>query len=130
MGEGRVLVTSRHRGGYETFGPELAVDVFDPGTARAFLLARSGRTGAEVDDAGRVAAALGYLPLALAHAGAYCHSGSGVGFGEYLELLEGLPTQDMFDSNPEILPTTTPWPPPGTPRSPPRDAAPLAAPGA
>ncbi len=127
-GEGRVLVTSRHRGGYETFGPELAVDVFDPGTARAFLLARSGRTGAEVDDAGRVAAALGYLPLALAHAGAYCHSGSGVGFGEYLELLEGLPTQDMFDSNPEIFyhhTVAATW---NTSIAAAQDAAPLAAP--
>ena len=73
-GRGRVLVTSRHRGGYDAFGAELAVDVFDPSTARRYLLARSGRTGQEAGDADAVAAALGYLPLALAHAGAYCAS--------------------------------------------------------
>ena len=102
-GRGRVLVTSRHRGGYDAFGAELAVDVFDLGTARRYLLARSGRTGQETGDAEAVAAALGYLPLALAHAGAYCASETGVQFGEYLELLEGLPSQDLFDTSPEIF---------------------------
>jgi tetratricopeptide (TPR) repeat protein len=102
-GHGRVLVTSRHRGGYDTFGQELAVDVFNPNTARRYLLARSGRTGQETGDADAVAAALGYLPLALSHAGAQCVAGAGVSFREYLELLEGLPSQTMFDSNPEIF---------------------------
>ena len=50
-----------------------------------------------------VAAALGFLPLALAHAGAYCAARTGVPFGEYLELLERLPSQDMFDTNPETF---------------------------
>jgi hypothetical protein len=85
-GHGRVLVTSRHCGGYDDFGTGLAVDVFDPGTARRYLLARSGRTSQEASDADAVAAALGYLPLALVYAGAYCASGLGVPFGEYLEL--------------------------------------------
>ncbi len=102
-GRGRVLVTSRHRGGYDAFGAELAVDVFDPGTARRYLLARSGRSGEETGDANAVAAALGYLPLALAHAGAYCASGTGVPFGEYLELLEDLPSQELFDTSPEVF---------------------------
>ena len=102
-GRGRVLVTSRHRGGYDAFGAELAVDVFDADTARRYLLARSGRTGEETGDADAVAAALGYLPLALAHAGAYCASGTGVPFGEYLELLEDLPSQELFDTNPEVF---------------------------
>ena len=102
-GRGRVLVTSRHRGGYDAFGAELAVDVFDPDTARRYLLDRSGRSGEEAVDADAVAVALGYLPLALAHAGAYCASGPGVSFGEYLELLEGLPSQDLFDTSPEVF---------------------------
>ena len=102
-GHGRVLVTSRHRGGYDAFGAELAVDVFDAGTARRYLLAHSGRSGEETGDVDAVAAALGYLPLALAHAGAYCASGTGVPFGEYLELLQGLPSQDLFDANPEVF---------------------------
>jgi hypothetical protein len=100
-----VLVTSRHRGGYDAFGAELAVDVFDAETARRYLLARSGRGDQETPDAvaDAVAAALGYLPLALAHAGAYCASGTGVPFGEYLELLEGLPSQELFDTSPEVF---------------------------
>ena len=102
-GTGRILVTSRHRGGYGAFGAELAVDVFDADTARRYLLARSGRTGQESGDADAVAATLGYLPLALAHAGAYCAAGAGVPFGEYLELLEDLPSQDLFDTNPEVF---------------------------
>ena len=102
-GHGRVLVTSRHRGGYDAFGAELAVDVFDADTARRYLLARSGRTGEETGDADAVAAALGYLPLALAHAGAYCASDTGVPFGDYLELLEGLPSQELFDTSPEVF---------------------------
>jgi len=102
-GQGRVLVTSRHRGGYGDFGPELPVGVFDPGTARDYLLSRTGRSSAESSDADAVAFALGCLPLALAHAGAYCASGTGVPFREYLALLENLPSQDLFDSSPEIF---------------------------
>src|SRR6202023_1995156 len=52
---GRVLVTSRHRGGYDAFGEELPVEVFDPGTARAYLLARTGRGEQEARDADLVA---------------------------------------------------------------------------
>ena len=102
-GNGRVIVTSRHRGGYDDFGAELAVDVLTADTARGYLLARSGRVNQETGDADAVAAALGYLPLALAHAGAYCAAGSGIQFGEYLELLEGLPSQELFDTNREVF---------------------------
>ena len=103
-GRGRVLVTSRHRGGYDAFGAELAVDVFDADTARRYLLARTGRTGQGTADADAVAAALGYLPLALAHAGAYCASDTGVPFTEYLELLqEDLPSQELFDKNQDVF---------------------------
>jgi hypothetical protein len=44
--------------------------------------------------------ALGYLPLALSHAAAYCASGTS--FDEYLELLDELPAQALFDRNPEV----------------------------
>lgn len=100
-GTGRVLVTSRHRGGYEAFGPELPVDVFDEDAAVRFLLARSGRDDEQAARA--VAAALGRLPLALGHAAAYCTSGSGITFGDYLELVEGLPVQELFDTNREVF---------------------------
>ena len=103
-GRGRVLVTSRHRGGYDAFGAELAVGVFDASTARRYLLARSGRSHEETVDADAVAAALGYLPLALAHAGAYCASGIGVPFSDYLKLLkEDLPSQELFDTSREVF---------------------------
>ena len=102
-GCGRVLVTSRHRGGYDAFGPEVAVGIFDADTARQYLLARSGRTDKETNDADAVAATLGYLPLALAHAGAFCGSGTGVPFGEYLELLEDLPSHELFDTSPDVF---------------------------
>jgi len=102
-GHGRILVTSRHRGGYETFGQELPIDVFDADTARRYLLARTGRASREADQADAVANALGRLPLALAHASAYCASDTGVPFSGYLELLENLPSQDLFDTNPDVF---------------------------
>ena len=102
-GNGRVLVTSRHRGGYDTFGTEVPVDVFDTPTARRYLLSRTGRTEQEADDADAVAIALGCLPLALAHAGAYCSAGVGVPFRDYLELLEGLPSQELFKARHETF---------------------------
>jgi tetratricopeptide (TPR) repeat protein len=100
-GTGRVLVTSRHRGGYEAFGPELPIDVFDEDAAVRYLLARSGRDDEQAARA--VAAALGRLPLALGHAAAYCTTGSGITFGDYLELVEGLPAQELFDTNREVF---------------------------
>ena len=100
-GAGRVLVTSRHRGGYEAFGPELRVDVFDEDTAVRFLLARSGRDDEQA--AREVASALGRLPLALGHAAAYCTAGSGITFADYLELVDGLPAQELFDTNREVF---------------------------
>jgi len=102
-GNGRVLVTSRWRGGYDTFGAEVTVDVFEPATARRYLLARSGRSDQEAGDAQALAIVLGCLPLALTHAGAYCAAETGVPLRDYLELLEGLPAGELFDSNPEVF---------------------------
>jgi tetratricopeptide (TPR) repeat protein len=101
-GRGRVLATSRQRGGYQDFGSELTVDVFDPDSALSYLLARSGRTD-EARDARSVAAAVGCLPLALAHAGAYCTRDGGARFSEYLELLDSLPSGELYESNPEVF---------------------------
>jgi hypothetical protein len=46
-----------------------------------------------------LARALGFLPLALSHAGAYCAAGTS--FDDYLELLGSLPAAELFDSHPE-----------------------------
>jgi tetratricopeptide (TPR) repeat protein len=97
-GNGRVIVTTRNRG-MAQFGPALAVDVFDEPTAVEYLLATSGRAE-DRDEATRLARALGFLPLALSHAGAYCAAGTS--FDEYLNLLGALPAAELFDDHPEV----------------------------
>lgn len=91
-------MTSRNRH-VRQFAPALALDVFGERTAVAYLIERAERShdraGAE-----RLARALGYVPLALVHAAAYC-ANSGESFDEYCELLDALPAQKMFDRNPE-----------------------------
>jgi tetratricopeptide (TPR) repeat protein len=96
-GNGRVIVTTRDRA-MAQFGPALRVDVFDEPTAVEYLLATSGRIR-DRDGATRLARALGLLPLALSHAGAYCAAGTT--FDDYLELLEALPASELFESRPE-----------------------------
>jgi|GEM_PF-2161745 len=96
-GNGRVLVTSRDRA-LRQFAPVLAVKVFDEDAATTYLVERAGRKDDE--EAARVlAGALGCLPLALAHAAAYCDSGTS--FGDYHELLAELPARELFSSHPE-----------------------------
>lgn len=95
---GRVLVTSRDRT-LRQFGPVLAVDVFDEDTATRYLAERAER----IDDepgARELARALGCLPLALAHAAAYCVEGTS--FTDYRLLLDGLPAVELFDSRPDL----------------------------
>ena len=99
-GDGHVLVTSRHRG-FAQFDAALGVEVFDPDTAADYLVART-RRPAERDNARRLAAALGGLPLALAHAGAFCAE-SGTSFEEYLDTLAGLPAAEVFDRSPDAF---------------------------
>ncbi|MGI8802276.1 MAG: tetratricopeptide repeat protein, partial [Solirubrobacteraceae bacterium] len=96
-GDGRVIITTRDRG-MAQFGSALAVAVFDEPTAVEYLIERAGRPD---DRAGAVhlARALGCLPLALSHAGAYCASGTS--FDDYLEMLDELPAEELFDSHPE-----------------------------
>jgi tetratricopeptide (TPR) repeat protein len=98
-GSGRVLVTSRHQS-FDDFGPVFRVGVLDTQVAEEYLMERARRSD-DRTGARRVAAALGCLPLALSHAGSYCSAGTG--FGDYLELLEGLPAAEVFDTNPEAF---------------------------
>jgi tetratricopeptide (TPR) repeat protein len=97
-GNGRVIVTTRDCG-ISQFGPVLRLDVFQEQISVEYLLARAER-GADRDGATRLARALGGLPLALSHAGAYCAAGTS--FDDYLELLRALPAADLFDSHPEV----------------------------
>ena len=96
-GNGRVIITTRDRS-MAQYADAVAVDVFPETTAIEYLLARAKRAS-DVDGAKRVASALGYLPLALAHAGAYCEKGTS--FDAYLALLDELPAAELFDSHPE-----------------------------
>ncbi|MGH2941363.1 MAG: FxSxx-COOH system tetratricopeptide repeat protein, partial [Solirubrobacteraceae bacterium] len=98
-GHGRVIITSRDRG-LRQFGPLIAVDVFDEGTATTHLLRQANRPD-DLAGAQRLASALGYLPLALSHAAAYC--ATGMSFSDYLGLLTKLPAADLFHSSPEIF---------------------------
>jgi tetratricopeptide (TPR) repeat protein len=65
----RVLITSRFSD-WGGMADEVALDVLPPEHAIAFLQTRTGRS--ELEGAGTLADALGYLPLALDHAAAYC----------------------------------------------------------
>jgi tetratricopeptide (TPR) repeat protein len=65
----RVLITSRFSD-WGGMADEVALDVLSPEEAIAFLQSRSGRR--EALGARTLARALGYLPLALDHAAAYC----------------------------------------------------------
>ncbi|MGH3773625.1 MAG: FxSxx-COOH system tetratricopeptide repeat protein [Pseudonocardiaceae bacterium] len=67
-GGGQVVITSRNPGWHEVATP-VGVDVFDRGESITLLRRRAPQL--TEDDAGRVAAALGDLPLALAQAAAH-----------------------------------------------------------
>ena len=93
-GGGRIIVTTRDRAARQ-FGDTIDVDSFDTATGRAFLLAASGLS----DDghANELVEALGGMPLAIAHASAYC-AATGAPFDEYLALVAGgLPAGALFD---------------------------------
>lgn len=98
-GNGRVLITSRNRD-LEQIGPVLRIDVFDPDTAADYLTRRTGRHN-ERGPAVELAGALGGLPLALAHAGAYCAQGTT--FADYQALLDGLPPRALYDRSREAF---------------------------
>ena len=88
-GAARVLVTST-RQSVADLGTSVAVEVFAPAEAVAFLGDRTGL--ADPAGAGTLAAELGFLPLALAQAAAVI-AGQHLGYGTYLERLRALPVQ-------------------------------------
>jgi hypothetical protein len=92
-----MLITTRDRA-LARYAPALTLDVFDPDTAIAYLTTEAARSG-DADGAQRLASALGYLPLALAHAAAYCQTGTS--FDDYLRLLNALPAPELFDTSPK-----------------------------
>jgi hypothetical protein len=75
----RVLITSRFSD-WTGLADEIALDALSPKEAMSFLQSRAGWQDA--DGARILAEALGYLPLALDHAAAYCKRGQ-VSFREY-----------------------------------------------
>ena len=81
-----ILITSRWPR-WQGHAQELPVDVFPEETAVAFLLAERPNEAREA--AGRLAAALGFLPLALSHARAYCAE-SNLSFDNYARRLSEL----------------------------------------
>jgi hypothetical protein len=87
-----ILITSRWPR-WQGHAQELPVDVFPEETAIEFLLAVRPHETREA--AARLAAALGYLPLALSHARAYC-AFSNVSFANYLQRLP-----ELIDKAPE-----------------------------
>jgi tetratricopeptide (TPR) repeat protein len=101
-GSGRILVTARNRGLAPDFGRELYLDVFNLEEATKYLLARSRHSEAERAPAAAVATALGRLPLALAHAGAYCAAERGTSFTDYLARLHALPATEV-ERAPEVF---------------------------
>jgi tetratricopeptide (TPR) repeat protein len=86
-GRGARLIITTRWADWVGRAAEIEIDLLDPETAIAFLLTRSGRKDAE--GATRLATALGNLPLALDHAGAYVRL-TGMSFDRYCERLEEL----------------------------------------
>ncbi|MFH9396675.1 FxSxx-COOH system tetratricopeptide repeat protein [Streptomyces sp. NPDC017556] len=83
-GPGKIIVTSRNRE-WERVATPLSVDVFDREESIALLQRRA--RGLSTHDAGRLAEALGDLPLAVEQAGAW-HAATGMPADEYLRLLD------------------------------------------
>ena len=84
-GQGQILITSRWQDWRGQATP-LLIKVWDKPQAVEFLLKRTGKNDSE--GAGNLAEKLGYLPLALEHAGAYLAKNSLISFGEYLGKFE------------------------------------------
>ncbi len=82
-GGGQVVITSRNPGWHELATP-MGVDVFDRGESITLLRRRAPQL--TESEAGRIAEALGDLPLALAQAGAHL-ADTATGVQDYLSLL-------------------------------------------
>ena len=82
----RLLITTRFAD-WPGWASEIALDVMSAEAATEFLLRRSG--GTDRQGAAKLAAALGHLPLALDHAGAYLRR-AGTSFARYCDRVEEL----------------------------------------
>ncbi|SNX62841.1 tetratricopeptide repeat protein [Streptomyces sp. TLI_55] len=90
---GRFLVTTRRASGWHKVAQPLSLDVLSPAEA-AELFARIDGPGEEVD---ALCQELGYLPLAVEQAAAYCAE-AGISAGRYLELLGAYPEEVFAQS--------------------------------
>jgi tetratricopeptide (TPR) repeat protein len=94
-----ILITTR-RTDWDGEADELPVDVFDRDTAIAFLMARARQEDRAA--AGRLAEAVGRLPLALSHARAYCWNRNW-GFDQYAaqlpELIDKAPKSATYPAS-------------------------------
>ena len=82
----RLLITSRFAD-WSGWAEEVGLDVLPPSEAVAFLASRTGRQDAQ--GANLLGEAVGWLPLALDHAAAYCKR-TQTGFAEYAAKVEQL----------------------------------------
>jgi hypothetical protein len=99
---GQVMITTRNPGWYELASP-VRVDVFDRGESVTLLRHRAPRL--TEDEAGRVAEALGDLPLALAQAGAHL-ADTGTSVEDYLALLAERTTELLTQDAPATYPVS------------------------
>jgi tetratricopeptide (TPR) repeat protein len=101
-GGGHVVITSRNPGWYE-MADAVEVDVFDRGESITLLFRRAPQL--TEGEAGRVAEALGDLPLALAQAGAYL-AGTATSAEDYLILLAERTTELLAQGVSAIYPVS------------------------
>ncbi|MEU2240510.1 tetratricopeptide repeat protein [Streptomyces sp. NPDC018338] len=95
VGNGRIVVTSRRASGWQDIGRTVVLDVLGPAEAAELF---TGVCDAD-DGLGELCAELGYLPLALKQAAAYCAE-AGITPHTYLGLLAEYPAE-MFAATAE-----------------------------
>ena len=96
-----VLITTRRANWLREADEELSIDVFDRDTAVAFLTEVRAN---DAEAAGRLADALGYLPLALSHACAYCVDNN-MSFDAYAAKLSELMAEAPEDAPKSVFAT-------------------------
>ncbi|MFB7590424.1 tetratricopeptide repeat protein [Streptomyces sp. NPDC056169] len=97
VGNGRIVVTSRRASGWQDVGRAVVLDVLGPGEAAELFTGVCDADAADGLDA--LCAELGYLPLALKQAAAYCAE-AGITPRAYLDLLAAYPAE-MFAATAE-----------------------------
>jgi tetratricopeptide (TPR) repeat protein len=101
-GGGQVVITSRNPGWHE-LATRVGVGVFDRGESITLLCRRAPQL--TEGEAGRIAQALGDLPLALAQAGAHL-ADIALGVGDYLTLLAERTTELLTQGTPATYPVS------------------------